>query len=198
MKRLWILFICLMLILPANSMAQQEAVTFKIDPVHTSILFTVRHLMINKVHGKFKKFSGEIQYNEKDITKSSVKVTVDAASINTDNQRRDNDLRSKNFLMVEKYPEITFVSKKIRKQGDGFVAIGDLTLHGVTREVQIPFEITAVINDPWGNKRMGVEGSFEINRRDYDILWNRTMDNGGLVVGNKVKIEFNLEAIAAK
>ncbi|MDQ7053998.1 MAG: YceI family protein [candidate division KSB1 bacterium] len=171
---------------------------YQIDPVHSSIAFSVRHMVINKVKGNFKEFTGTILYDEKDISKSSVSVTIQAASIDTDNSKRDDHLRSADFFDVQKYPTITFKSKRIVKEGDGYVAIGDLTMHGVTREVRIPFQILGKVVDPWGNTRIGVEASLILNRHDFGISWSKTLDNGGLVVGNEVMIELNIEAIKQK
>ena len=171
---------------------------YQIDPVHSSIAFSVRHMVINKVKGNFKEFSGTIYYDENDITQSSVEVTIKTASINTENPKRDAHLRSPDFFDAANYPEITFRSKRIVKEGDHYVAIGDLTMRGVTREIRIPFEITGKVTDPWGNTRFGVEASLTLNRHDYGISWSKTLDNGGLVVGNEVKIELNIEAVKQK
>lgn len=169
--------------------------TYKTDPAHSAVTFAVKHMMLATVKGKFDEFEGTIVYDEEDITKSSVTFTIKAASINTGNESRDKDLRGANFFEVEKYPEITFKSKQIVKEGDGYVAIGDLTMHGVTKEVKIPFTFLGKVKDPWGNTRIGVEGSLTLNRQDYGISYSRTLDNGGLVVGNEVKVEFSIEAI---
>lgn len=168
---------------------------FVIDPVHTNIGFSVRHLVINNVKGKFTDFSGTILYDEKDIAKSSVNVTIKATSINTGNDSRDNDLRGVGFLDAAKFPEITFQSQRIEKRSDGYVAVGKLTLHGVTKEFALPFSITGKIKDPWGNIRLGVESALTLDRRDFDLNYSKTLDNGGLVVGNDVKIELAVEAV---
>ncbi len=171
---------------------------YQIDPVHSSIIFSVRHLVINKVKGNFKEFSGTIYYDENDVTKSSVEVTIKTASINTDNAKRDAHLRSPDFFDAAKYPEITFRSKRIIREGDRYVAIGDLTMRGVSREIRIPFKIIGKVTDPWGNTRIGVEASLTLNRQDYGISWSQTLDNGGLVVGNEVDIELNIQAVKQK
>ncbi|SYZ72890.1 conserved exported hypothetical protein [Candidatus Zixiibacteriota bacterium] len=172
--------------------------TYQIDPVHSNIGFTVKHMVISNVKGNFSDFSGTIVYDDKDISKSSVNVTIKTISINTGNQYRDNDLKSGNFFEAEKYPEITFQSTKIEKAVDGFVMTGNLTMRGVTKEVQIPFNILGTIKDPYGNMRMGAEGGLTINRQDYGISFNKALDNGGLVVGNEVKIDLNIEAVNKK
>jgi len=173
----------------------EAADRYQIDPVHSSIGFTVRHMVIANVKGYFKEFSGTIYYDENDITRSSVSVTIKTASINTENPKRDAHLRSPDFFDAEKYPEITFKSKRILKEKDGYVAVGDLTMRGVTREIRIPFHILGKVTDPWGNTRIGVEASLKLNRHDYGISWSQTLDNGGLVVGDEVKIDLNIEAV---
>lgn len=169
--------------------------TYQIDPVHSRLGFTVRHLTINNVEGRFMDFSGTVQYDEQDITKSSANVTIKATSVNTENNMRDNDLRSANFFDVTKYPTLTFQSSGVEKQGDGYVLVGTLTMHGVSKPIKIPFTILGKVKDPWGNTRVGLEGSLTINRQDYGINYSKTIDNGGLVVSNEVKIQLNIEAV---
>ena len=169
---------------------------FTIDQTHSSIGFSVKHLVITNVKGSFTDFSGSIMYDSADITKSSVSVTIKAGSIDTNDDARDKHLRSTDFFDVEKYPEITFVSSKIEKTDDGLIAHGKLTMHGVTKVIAIPFEIAGPIAGPWGKTRMGVEASITIDRKDFGITWNKLLDSGGLTVGNEVKIELNIEAIA--
>ncbi len=168
---------------------------FVIDSVHSSIEFSVRHMMVTNVRGRFREFSGTIFYDDKDITKSSVRVTIKTASIDTGNENRDNHLRSPDFLDAAKYPEITFVSTRIEKRGEDYVCIGTLTIRGVSREVALPFRIFGVVKDPRGSTRMGVEAGLTINRLDYGVSWSRALEGGGLVVGNEVKIELNVQAI---
>jgi polyisoprenoid-binding protein YceI len=171
---------------------------YQFDLAHTSIGFSVRHMVLSYVKGDFKDFSGTILLDEKDISKSSVEVTIKTASINTGNEKRDSDLKAEGFLEAEKYPEITFKSKRIEKNDDGYVAVGDLTLHGVTKEISLPFNLIGPIKDPWGNNRIGIQATLEINRQDYGVSWSKTMDNGGLIVGDEVKIELNVEAVNAQ
>lgn len=165
------------------------------DPAHTQVGFTVRHFVITKVRGKFKDFAGTIMYDENDPTKSSVQGTIKTASIDTDHQKRDAHLRSPEFFDVENYPEITFVSKRIEKHQDGFMLIGNLTIRAVTKEVAIPFTITGKVVDPSGKTRLGFEGSLRINRQEYGVSYNKTMDNGGLIVSDTVDIELVGEAV---
>jgi len=179
----------------ANSLAGEK---YQIDPTHSHMGFTVRHMLIAKVSGKFKEFSGTIDYDEKDITKSSVQVTIKTASIDTESERRDNHLRSADFFDAENFPEITFVSKKIEKRGNGYVAIGDFTMRGVTKEVTLPFTILGTIKDQRGSTRMGVEALTTLNRFDYGVKWDRKLDNGGLVVSEQVELTLAVEASTAQ
>ena len=164
------------------------------DTDHTLVGFVVKHLVITNVRGKFNEFTGVIMFDEKDITKSSMSGTIKVASIDTDNEKRDQHLRSADFFDAEKHPEIMFQSKRIEKQGEGYVLHGDLTMRGVTKPVAMPFNITGKVTHA-GKTRLGFEAALEVNRHDYQISYNRTMDTGGLVVGDRVKIEIVGEAI---
>ncbi len=168
---------------------------FEIDRSHSNIGFTVRHMLIAKVSGGFSDFSGTIVYDEKDITKSSVNVTIKTASINTQNERRDDHLRGDDFFNAATDSVITFASKSIKKRGKRYVAVGDLTIRGVTKEVELPFNILGAVKDPRGT-RMGFEATLTLNRFDYGVKWDRKLDNGGLVVSNEVQVNLAVEAIA--
>jgi polyisoprenoid-binding protein YceI len=168
---------------------------FKIDPKHSSAEFTVRHMMISNVRGSFGDVSGVIVYDEKEPSKSSVTAIIKTASINTGNESRDKDLRSNPTLFdVAKYPEMKFQSERVEKRGEQWVAIGTLTIKDVSRKVELPFTV-AKIETPQGT-RLGVTSEFKLNRQEYGVTWNRTLDNGGLVVSNEVKIELSVEALA--
>ena len=166
--------------------------TYTIDPVHTSVQFSVKHMVISSVHGIFRDVSGTINYDPKDPTKGSVEVHIKAASINTGSDNRDNHLRSPDFLDVEKFPELTFKSTQIEKSGDGYIARGPLTIHGVSKDVAIPFTIGGTIKDAKGNTRFGAEASVTINRKDFGLTWNRAVE-GGMLVGDDVKIDLGVE-----
>ena len=165
------------------------------DPVHSTISFNVRHMVINKVRGKFNKFSTRFVYDSAKKSITRVEATMDAASVDTNNKRRDADLKSTNFLDVQKFPEIVFKSNQIKKSDDGWMAYGELTIHGITRKIAFPFELNGPIKDPWGNIRVGIEAHLSIDRQDFGITWNKTLDNGGLVVGNKVEIDIQEELV---
>lgn len=166
---------------------------FVLDQVHSSIGFSVRHLVISKTRGSFHDATATVMYDEKDITKSSVDVTIKIASIDTDNEDRDNHLKGPEFFDVEKFPDMTFKSKSIEKVKDGYIAIGDFTIRDVTKEIKLPFQIVGIVQDPWGNTKMGIEASITIDRQDYGLTWSKTIEAGGLVVGNDVNIELSLE-----
>ena len=171
---------------------------YMIDKAHTRVGFAVKHMVLSTVRGDFKEYSGKIYFDENDVTKSTVEGTIQVASINTEDEKRDKHLLSPDFFDVKKYPEITFKSKKIQKQSKNYVMIADLTMHGVTKEVQVPFKVLGIINDPMGNKRIGIEAKFKINRKDYGVSWSKTMDNGGLVVSDDVTIELAFEGVKMK
>lgn len=179
------------LLLTAAAPLQTEKYT--IDPEDTYIGFSARHLMVTTVKGKFRSFSGEIDLDEKDITKSVVRVTIAAASITTDNERRDNHLRSDDFLNAAQYPKISFVSRRVEKKDGRLVLIGDLTIRDVTREVAIPFEMTGPVKLPGGKKQLGVEGSLTINRFDYNLKYNKLAETVQ-VVAPEVHLELNVAA----
>lgn len=169
-----------------------------IDKAHTKVGFAVKHMVLSTVRGDFKEYSGKIYFDENDVTKSRVEGTVQVASINTENEKRDRHLLSADFFNAKKYPEIYFKSKRIQKEGKNFVMIADFTMHGVTKEVRVPFKVLGVIQDPMGNKRVGIEAKFKINRKDYGVSWSKTMDNGGLVVSDEVTIELTFEGVKMK
>ena len=185
-------------VLLAISAAAQTSI-WNIDPSHSSAQFTVRHLAISNVSGAFTKMSGSVSLNDKDITQSQVNATIDASSIDTRQPDRDKDLRSPNFLDVEKYPTLEFKSKRIVKSGDKLQLVGDLTLHGTTREVTLDIDgPTPELADPWGNLRRGFSATTTINRKDYGVVWNNTLKTGEAVVGDNVKIQLDVELVKKK
>lgn len=177
-----------------------SAATWNIDPEHSNVGFKVRHLMVSNVKGSFEKFSGVVDINEKDITKSKVSVSIDTNSINTNVQKRDEHLRSADFFDVAKFPTMTFVSKKIAKAGkDKLKVTGDLTLHGISKEVVLEVEGPAKESkDPWGNLRSGATASTKINRKDFGLVYNAVLETGGVAVGEEVAISLEIEMIKGK
>jgi len=172
------------------------AATWDLDPAHTSVQFSVRHLMVSNVRGEFGKTSGTVEGDENDPTHAKLQATIDAASINTRIEKRDTHLRSPDFLDVAKYPTLTFVSTKIEPAGSGhFKVTGDLTLHGVTKPVVLDVEgPTPSMKDPWGKTRAGAQATTKINRKDFGLTWNQTLDAGGVAVGDELAITIDVEA----
>ncbi|HEY0381637.1 MAG TPA: YceI family protein [Candidatus Elarobacter sp.] len=176
----------------------QTAKTYAIDPAHTTAEFIVRHLMISKVRGRFTSVTGTINVPEGSTVPVSIDVTIDAASIDTREEQRDAHLKSADFLEAEKFGTITFKSTGFDGSGDAFKVRGDLTIHGVTREVVLDTTFEGRTTDPWGNDRIGYEAHTKISRKDHGLGWNQALETGGVLVGDDVKIELNVEAIAQK
>jgi polyisoprenoid-binding protein YceI len=182
-------------ITPPTSLADLSG-TYILDPAHTRIGFVARHAMVTKVRGQFNDFEGSGVVDASDFSKSTVTVTIQAASIDTRNEQRDAHLRSNDFLAMEEYPQITFTSTGIQQTGPTSVELtGDLTIRGVTNTVTIPFEFEGAATDPYGNLRVGFEGSVVINRKDYGVTWNVALETGGVLVSDKVTLEFEVSAI---
>jgi polyisoprenoid-binding protein YceI len=170
--------------------------TYVLDSAHTRIGFVARHAMVTKVRGQFNEFEGSGVVDATDFTKSTVTVTIQAASIDTRNEQRDGHLRSNDFLAMEEYPQITFASTGIQQTGPTSVELtGDLTIKGVANTVTIPFEFEGAATDPFGNLRVGFEGSVVINRKDFGVSWNVALETGGVLVSDKVTLEFEVSAI---
>lgn len=194
MKRTFATIIALVtLALPAIAAAS----TWTIDPEHSYVGFKARHLMVANVKGNFTTFNGTVDLDDKDIARSKVAVNIDTNSIDTNVQKRDEHLRSADFLDVATYPAMTFTSKKIAQNGKDRLAItGDLTLRGVTREVVLDAEaLSPESKDPWGNIRRGTSATTTINRKDFGLIWNAALETGGVVVGDEVAILLEIEMI---
>ncbi len=166
---------------------------WNLDTAHSNLEFVVRHMMISSVRGRFRKFDGEFNLDLDDIGKSSVEVTVDAKSIFTNEDSRDDDLRSQKFLAVDSYPVLKFQSTRMQKTGNKLEVDGNLTIRGVTKKVRVTGELQGPITDPYGKKRVGFDGAATINRKDFGLTWNMVLEGGGLMVGDNVKIEIHME-----
>jgi polyisoprenoid-binding protein YceI len=175
--------------------ASAATTTWKIDPAHTAAQFAVKHMMISTIRGEFKGVTGTVIWDDQDVTKSSVDVTIDAKTVNTGEEKRDQDLRSANFFEVEKFPTLTFKSKKVESAGSGKLKVtGDLTMHGVTKEVVLEVDgPSAAVKDPWGNTRAAAGATTKLNRQDFGVKWNASLDGGGVVVSDTVTITIDLE-----
>ncbi len=178
----------------ATTIPGYVAGTWTIDPVHSEVGFVVRHMMVSKVRGKFATFSGEIVTGQSPL-ESSVTATIDLASISTGNDQRDNHIRSADFFAVETYPTMTYRSTGVRQDGDDYVVDGELTLKGVTKNVPLRLELNGFGPDADGGTRAGFSATAEINRRDFGVDFNATMETGGVVVSDKVTIQLEIEAV---
>ncbi|MBW2714285.1 MAG: polyisoprenoid-binding protein [Deltaproteobacteria bacterium] len=187
-------------LLSLTAITPAQATTYRLDPAHSNVSFKVRHLMVSWVRGNFSGIAASFDYDEATPEAFDLSVTLDAATINTGNEKRDKHLRDTDFLDAAKFPEITFTSKQIRLREDGTGKIvGELTLHGVTKAVTLSLEdFTAEITDPWGNQRRGASATLTLDRSDYGIVFNKAMETGGMVVGNEVIIQIDAEFIAEK
>ena len=173
-----------------------NAETYQVDPAHSTVGFSVKHLAISTVRGVFTNFSGTIEFDAKKPEASSAKGEVQTASINTQIEARDKHLRSPDFFDAAKYPEIKFETLSARKDGEEWVVKGRFSMHGVTKEIELRGTVEGPVKDPWGKTRIGLSATTTINRQDYGLLWSQKLDAGGLVVGDLVKIELQIEAIA--
>ncbi len=193
MKRFISLVTLMLLALPLSALAS----TWSLDPDHSAAQFKVKHLMISNVRGNFEKISATLHLDDRDITRSRVDVSIDVASINTGVNKRDDHLRSPDFFDVAKFPAMTFVSTRVEKAGPGKLTVtGNLTIKGVTRPVVLRVDgLTPEVRDPWGHIRRGASATTTINRRDFGITWNKSMDNGGVVVGEEVAIQLEVEFV---
>ncbi len=175
---------------------QLEAGTWEVDASHSSVEFTARHLMVSKVRGRFTSFRGTFEVGE-DPLQSTLRASVDLASVETHDEKRDGHLRSADFFDVENHPEMTLVSTGIRPEGDDYLLSADVTVRGVTRPVEFHLHFNGVEKDPWGGTRAGFTATTEVNRRDWGLEWNVPLDGGGLLVSEKVNITLEVEAVKA-
>ncbi len=174
-----------------------SAAPWSIDAEHSSVGFKIRHMMVSNVKGDFTKFSGNVDIDDKDLSKTKVDAVIETASINTNVAKRDEHLKSPDFFDVVKYPTMTFVSKKVKKEGGNKLKIyGQLTMHGVTREVVLDVQgLDKSFKDPWGNIKRGASATTKINRKDFGLVWNKAMETGGVMVGDEVNIALEIELL---
>lgn len=171
------------------------AATYELDVAHTYIGFQVRHMVVSNTKGNFGEFTGSIQFDAAAPETLSASAEVAVKSVNTDNEKRDDHLRSPDFFDAAQFPTIAFKTTRVEGTLPNVTLVGDLTIKGVTKEVSIPAEFNGPVTDPWGNERIGFSGSTKINRQEFGLTWSKTMDGGGLVVGDEVKIVLEVEAI---
>ena len=172
---------------------------WNIDPVHSHAEFKVKHMMISNVKGEFKGLKGALKLDSGDVSQSGVEVSIDASTVNTGDAQRDGHLKSADFFDVEKYPVLTFKSNRVVKNKKGEITVsGDLTIHGVTRSVELEVEgPSAPAKDPWGNTRIGLSATTRINRKDFGLTWNAALETGGILVGEEVNITLDIQFIKA-
>ncbi len=168
---------------------------YVLDPAHTRIGFSARHAMVTKVRGQFDEFEGTAHVDTQNPAASTVNVTIQSASVTTGQAQRDGHLKSPDFFDVETYPQITFVSTDVERDGTEWSITGDLTINAVTKPVTVLFEETGEAKDPFGNLRVGFEGSVTLNRTEWDLKWNSPLETGGVLVSEKVTLEFDVSAI---
>jgi polyisoprenoid-binding protein YceI len=169
---------------------------WKLDPTHSGVHFSVRHLMVSKVRGAFTGYAVDLAFDPKNPTAGKVDVSVDVSTIDTKEEKRDAHLKSADFFDVEKYPTMTFKSGKVEaKDAENFLVHGDLTIHGVTKPVVLDVEFTGEAKDPWGNSKAGFSAHTSINRKDFGLGWNQALETGGVLVGEKVEITIDLELV---
>ena len=192
MKKLNVFF--MMLFLATGLIAGEMS----LDKSHTNVGFQVTHMVITKVNGQFNDYEVKFNFDPKNLEAFNVETVIKVASVDTENEKRDEHLRSADFFDTEKYPEMVFKSTKAVKTEDGYKAIGTLTIKDVTKQVELPFIVTGPVKGPWGNTRYGIEAKTTIDRKDFNVLWNKTMDAGGVVVSDEVDIIINAQFIAAK
>jgi polyisoprenoid-binding protein YceI len=169
---------------------------WKIDASHSGVHFSVRHMVVSKVRGRFSRLEGDIAFDESNLEASKVNVTIDAASIDTNEPKRDDHLRGPDFFDAAKFPKLTFVSTKIEKAYHGYRVYGELSMHGITRPVVLDAEYLGAAKDPWGNRKAGFSGKTQVDRKDFGLNWNQLLEAGGVLVGEKVDIELEVEAVA--
>jgi len=180
---------------PATTVIEDIAGDYTLDVAHSRLGFSARHAMVTTVRGAFKDFEGTARIDTADPAASSVSVKINASSIDTGNADRDAHLRSGDFLEDEANPQITFVSTKVERDGEDWAVTGDLTIKGISKPVTVVFEHSGSATDPWGNTRVGFEGVATVNRKDWDISWNAALESGGVLVSDKIKLEFDISAI---
>ncbi|NOT09209.1 MAG: YceI family protein [Gemmatimonadales bacterium] len=188
------LFASLVALAPVPAAAPADSVMWRIDASHSEIGFKIRHFM-SRVRGRFNEWSGTLVVDPARLDQGSVDITIKTASINTANERRDNDLRSQNFFLADSFPTITFKSKRVVANGTNMKIVGDLTIKGVTKEVILEGEMTGTIGPAAPRQRIGFSFTTVLNRTDYGIVWNRAVEGGGVMLGDDVTVEISIEAI---
>ncbi|MCP9440061.1 MAG: YceI family protein [Nitrospira sp.] len=198
-KPRWVTGIVLGLVLIGMSFeVRAETARWNIDPDHSLIEFRVAHMMVSKTTGRFLDYHGFVEMDADAKTFKAIEAVINAASINTNHEKRDAHLRNEDFLDVQRFPTMTYTMKRYDKQGDKYSVVGDLTLRGVTKEVILVGTFNGITQDPWGNMRAGFSAEGKLNRKDFGMVWNKALDSGGLVIGDEVQIRLEIECIKEK
>lgn len=182
--------------LPA--VVQAEPARWNVDPEHSTIEFRVAHMVVSKTTGRFMDYTGFVDMDAEAGAIKAIEATIKTASVNTNHEKRDAHLRNHDFFDVENYPTMTYRMKSYKKTADGYQAVGELTLHGVAKDITLTGNFNGVAKDPLGNSRAGFNAEGKVNRKDFGMVWSKTLDNGGLVVGDEVYIKLDIECIKAK
>jgi len=180
------------------TLAQAEPARWNVDPEHSTIEFRVVHMLVSKTTGHFTEYQGFIDMDAEAETVKAIEAAIKTASVNTNHAKRDAHLRNADFFDVEKYPTMTYRMKQYQKTADGYQAVGELTLRGVTKDITLTGNLNGVAKDPWGNLRAGFNAEGKLNRKDFGMVWSKSLDGGGLVVGDEVLIKLDIECIKAK
>lgn len=192
------LFMLSLLIALPVKMVYGEMARYNVDPDHSTVGFSVTHMTVSKTTGRFMDFTGFIEMDTDSMNVKAIDAVIKTASVNTQHEKRDTHLRGEDFFDVKKYPTMTYKMKSYKKTGDEYTVAGDLTLHGVTKEITLVGNLNGVSKDPWGNMRAGFSARGKINRKDFGMVWNKVLDNGGMLVGDDVAIILDIECIKAK
>ena len=177
---------------------QAETARYDVDMDHSTLGFSVAHMVVSKTTGRFMEATGFVEMDPEAGQFKAIEATIKTASVNTNHQKRDTHLKGGDFFDVEKYPTMTYRMKSYQKTGDTYTAVGDLTLHGVTKEMTLAGTFNGAAKDPWGNMRAGFAATGKINRKDFGMNWSKALDSGGLVVGDEVTLQLDIECIKAK
>ena len=198
LKKSWLVLVLFEALAWFPLVAHAEPARWNLDLDHSTVEFRVAHMIVSKTTGRFTDYAGFVDMDVEAGTVKAIEVTIKAGSVNTNHEKRDAHIRNVDFLDEEHYPTIIFKMKNYKKAAEGFIAVGDLTLHGVTKEVTLAGQYNGATKDPWGNTRAGFSAEGKLNRKDFGMIWNKTLDSGGLVVGDEVQIRLDIECIKAK
>jgi polyisoprenoid-binding protein YceI len=194
----WRVLLLLGVIVAFPLVVRAEPARWNLDTEHSTIEFRVTHMVVSKTTGRFTDYAGFIDMDAEVGTVTAIEATIKAGSINTNHEKRDAHIRNADFLDVEQYPTMTFKMKSYKKTAESFTAVGDFTLRGVTKEITLVGRYNGTTKDPWGNTRAGFSAEGKLNRKDFGLVWNKALDNGGLIVGDEVQIRLDIECIKAK